>query len=112
MHKPLLNIVIVLAPEEVHVYGDSFEAVLVRITKPSPSWGVLAYRVTSGPHRCMAYASNSPIQCMLFHLPPGARQRVVVVGCYGNAVCSAAYVTYGYTIPQSAFRIVFLHLIG
>ncbi len=96
----LTRFIFVIAPTEVKVFGDSSEAVLMRVTKPSPSLGVVTYRATSGSSSCQASATASPTQCLIFRLASGARHKVEIVACQGNGECSDVIIAYGYTIPK------------
>ncbi len=94
------NLFYFIAPVEVRIFGDSFEAVMMRVYQPSPTPGVVTYRATSGSSSCQASATASPPQCLIFHLASGARHKVEIVACQETDDCSDAIIAYGYTIPK------------
>ncbi len=92
----------------------------MRVIEQSPSIGVVKYKATSGSSTCIAWAKDSPTQCLIFRLANGARQKVEVVACTEHGVCSDAFIAYGYTVPKGNvctlhFRVltifIFYHLI-
>ncbi len=93
-------LIFVIAPAEVKIFGDSSEAVSMRVTQPSPTPGVVTYKATSGSSSCQASAAASLPQCLIFRLANGARHRVEIVACLGNDDCSDAFIAYGYTYPK------------
>ncbi len=89
-----------IAPKQVRVFGDSSEAVLMRVTQPSETAGITVYKARSGSSTCQVSATASPPQCFIFRLPSGARVKVETEACFANGVCSLPYEAHGFTIPK------------
>ncbi len=97
-HK--LYLYLFIGPKQVRIYGDSSQAVMMRVRQPSETAGITLYKAKSGSSTCQVSATASPPQCLIFHLPAGARVRVETVACLSNGICSLPYEAYGFTIPK------------
>ncbi len=97
-------ILLLLAPKEVRVFGDSSEAVLMRVTQPSETPGITQYKAKSGSSTCEAAATDTPPQCLIFRLPSGTHVKVEIVACLADGTCSIPYVEYGFTYPKGSAR--------
>ncbi len=87
----------------MRVFGDSSEAVLMRVTQLTETPGVVSYKAKSGTSTCQASATASPPQCLIFRLPSGARVKVETAACLANGICGLPYEAYGFTISKCKF---------